>query len=76
VVQSLPEGEHAVAVIRRIGEPVQSDLDVMHRLRRAGVRPGNAVQVTPSDGGVLVGAAREATELELDLAAHVFADKR
>jgi DtxR family Mn-dependent transcriptional regulator len=75
VAQALPEGEHAVAVIRRIGEPVQSDLDVMHRLRRAGVRPGNAVQVTMTEGGVQLGAAREATELDLDLAAHVFADE-
>jgi DtxR family Mn-dependent transcriptional regulator len=75
LVQAVPAGEHAVAVIRRIGEPVQSDLDVMHRLRRAGVRPGNAVQVSPSEGGILVGAAKEATELELELAAHVFADK-
>ncbi len=75
LVHELPEGEHAIAVVRRIGEPVQSDLDVMHRLRRAGVRPGNAVQVTPSEGGILVGAAKEATELELELAAHVFADK-
>jgi DtxR family transcriptional regulator, Mn-dependent transcriptional regulator len=75
LVQSVPSGEHAVAVIRRIGEPVQSDQDVMHRLRRAGVRPGNAIQVSPSEGGVLVGAAKEATELELELAAHVFADK-
>jgi DtxR family Mn-dependent transcriptional regulator len=75
LIQSVPAGEHVVAVIRRIGEPVQSDQDVMHRLRRAGVRPGNAVQVTPSEGGILVGAAKEATELELELAAHVFADK-
>jgi DtxR family transcriptional regulator, Mn-dependent transcriptional regulator len=74
VAQALPEGEHAVAVIRRIGEPVQSDLDVMHRLRRAGVRPGNAVQVSPAEGGVVIGAAREATELDIELAAHVFAD--
>jgi DtxR family Mn-dependent transcriptional regulator len=65
-----------VAIIRRIGEPVQSDLDVMHRLRRAGVRPGNAVQVTPTEGGVLLSAAKESTELDLELAAHVFADKR
>jgi DtxR family Mn-dependent transcriptional regulator len=75
VATTLPEGEHAVAVIRRIGEPVQSDQDVMHRLRRAGVRPGNAVQVSLSEGGVQLGAAREATELDLELAAHVFADE-
>jgi DtxR family transcriptional regulator, Mn-dependent transcriptional regulator len=75
-VQEVPEGEHAIAVIRRIGEPVQSDLEVMHRLRRAGVRPGNAVQVTPTEGGVMLSAAKESTELDLDLAAHVFADQR
>jgi DtxR family transcriptional regulator, Mn-dependent transcriptional regulator len=75
LAHALPAGEHAVAIIRRIGEPVQSDLDVMHRLRRAGVRPGNAVQVTPTEGGVLLSAAKESTELDLELAAHVFADK-
>jgi DtxR family transcriptional regulator, Mn-dependent transcriptional regulator len=75
-VQAVPVGEHAIAVIRRIGEPVQSDLGVMHRLRRAGVRPGNAVQVTPTEGGVLLSAAKESTELDLELAAHVFADQR
>jgi DtxR family Mn-dependent transcriptional regulator len=76
LAQELPAGEHGVAIIRRIGEPVQSDLDVMHRLRRAGVRPGNAVQVSPTEGGVLLGAAKESTELDLELAAHVFADKK
>jgi DtxR family Mn-dependent transcriptional regulator len=75
LAHALPAGEHGVAIIRRIGEPVQSDLDVMHRLRRAGVRPGNAVQLTPTEGGVLLGAAKESTELDLELAAHVFADK-
>jgi DtxR family Mn-dependent transcriptional regulator len=75
LAHALPAGEHGVAIIRRIGEPVQSDLDVMHRLRRAGVRPGNAVQVTPTEGGVLLSAAKESTELDLELAAHVFADK-
>jgi DtxR family Mn-dependent transcriptional regulator len=76
VADSLPDGEHAVVVVRRIGEPVQTDADVMHRLRRVGLRPGAAIQIGPAAGGVLISSGGEATELEPDLAAHVFVEGR
>ncbi len=60
------------AVVRRIGEPVQTDEPLMSRLRRTGVRPGAVVTVVVSAGGVLVGSGGETTELEPDVAAHVF----
>jgi DtxR family Mn-dependent transcriptional regulator len=62
----------ANVVIRRIGEPIQTDEDLMRTLRRAGVRPGATVLVSPMVGGVLVGEGDSAAELGKDIAAHVF----
>jgi DtxR family Mn-dependent transcriptional regulator len=76
IADTLTEGERVVVVIRRIGEPVQTDVGVMHRLRRVGVRPGAAVELTPVGAGILLAAAGESTELEPELASHVFADAR
>ena len=59
-------------VVRRIGEPLQDDVDLMGRLRRAGVTPGAVVVVKSSDGGVLVGSGMEYAELDLATAGHVF----
>ncbi|KQX10609.1 MULTISPECIES: metal-dependent transcriptional regulator [Streptomyces] len=63
-------------VVRRIGEPIQTDAQLMYTLRRAGVQPGSVVSVTESPGGVLVGSSGEAAELDADVAAHVFVAKR
>ena len=76
VADALPDGEHAVVVVRRIGEPVQTDNEVMHRLRRVGLRPGAAIQIALAPGGVLISSGGEATELEPDLAVHVFVEGR
>ncbi|MBS2962517.1 metal-dependent transcriptional regulator [Actinocrinis puniceicyclus] len=76
VVEKLADGEHAVVVVRRIGEPVQTDNEVMHRLRRVGLRPGAALQACAVAGGVQLSSGGEATEVELDLAAHVFVEGR
>jgi DtxR family Mn-dependent transcriptional regulator len=59
-------------VVRRIGEPVQTDPDLMSALRRAGVRPGDVVKVSSSAGGVLVGSGMEYAELDTESAGHVF----
>ncbi|QMU74973.1 metal-dependent transcriptional regulator [Streptacidiphilus sp. PB12-B1b] len=59
-------------VVRRIGEPIQTDAQLMYTLRRAGVQPGAVVSVTSSPGGVLVSSGGEAAELDKDIAAHVF----
>jgi DtxR family Mn-dependent transcriptional regulator len=64
-------------VIRRLGEPLQTDPELMLRLRRAGVRPGSTVRATVSPGGgVLLGSVGETAELDLELAAHVFVTAR
>ncbi len=59
-------------LVRRLGEPIQTDSAVMSALRRAGVRPGEVVKATLSEGGVLIGSGMEYAELSLDHATHVF----
>jgi DtxR family transcriptional regulator, Mn-dependent transcriptional regulator len=64
------EGKNVI--VRRIGEPIQTDAQLMYTLRRAGVQPGAVVSVTSAPGGVLVSSGGEAAELDKDIAAHVF----
>jgi DtxR family Mn-dependent transcriptional regulator len=65
-------------VVRRMGEPVQTDSALLGRLRRAGVRPGAAVQAAPSpqDGLLVLGSGGEETEVTREVASHVFVVKR
>jgi DtxR family Mn-dependent transcriptional regulator len=73
----LQPGEGGTSVVvRRIGEPIQTDAQVMYTLRRAGVQPGGVISVTSSAGGVLVGSGGEAAELAPEIASHVFVAKR
>ena len=58
-------------VVRRIGEPLQDDAELMSRLRRSGVTPGEVVKVRASEGGVLVGSGMEYAELDQATAALV-----
>lgn len=61
-------------VVARLGEPLQTDVDLLARLAAAGVRPGAEVTVEPGDGFVTVGAAGTDTVLDLphEVARHVF----
>jgi DtxR family Mn-dependent transcriptional regulator len=61
-------------VVRRIGEPAQTDLAIMQSMRRAGVRPGESVIARSSAGGVLVGRGGETVELDPEVASHVFVE--
>jgi DtxR family Mn-dependent transcriptional regulator len=73
----LPAGPEGMTVIvRRIGEPIQTDAQLMYTLRRAGVQPGAVVSVTASAGGALIGSGGEAAELSAEVASHVFVAKR
>ena len=69
--------EHAgPAVVRRISEQVQSDADLMLKLRRSGIQPGREVTLAVTDDGVQVtsedGAGSITAELPRWVAAHVF----
>ena len=61
----------AMAVVRRIGEPVQVDVALLGRLAEAGVRPGAEVSVVRDEGTVTVGA-HGVLELPDDVARHIF----
>lgn len=73
VAEVRPEGI-ARTIVRRIGEPVQNDVEAMAGLRRAGVVPGASVRVSRGATGVLVGSAGEYVELDLATAAHLVVD--
>jgi DtxR family Mn-dependent transcriptional regulator len=67
----LPDATTSV-VVRRIGEPIQSDTKLLTRLRRAGFRPNTSVPVGRQNGHVLIGTGARAVELDNAIAAHVF----
>ena len=62
------------AVIARIAEPLQVDVELLTRLADAGVTPGARVTVERSAGVVTVGVEGASTVLDLpsDVARHVF----
>ncbi|TDE36118.1 metal-dependent transcriptional regulator [Actinomadura sp. 6K520] len=70
----------ADAVIRRISEQVQSDSDLMLKLKQIGIQPGREVTLRATDDGVRVISDDEsdgsATELPRDIAEHVFVSRR
>ncbi len=73
---SILAGEPSSVVVRRIGEPIQTDTALMSELRRAGVHPGAVVTASRSPGGILLASAGEATELTREMASHVFVAAR
>ena len=70
-VVSRVAGEHRV-LVRRIGEEMQKDEQVMAALRRVGALPDKVVTVAAGAGGVLVGSGGESAEIDLELASHLF----
>jgi DtxR family Mn-dependent transcriptional regulator len=58
--------------IARISEEVQKDETLMSALRRVGALPDCDVLVAPGPLGVLLGAAGETAELDLEIASHIF----
>ncbi|MBX9245247.1 metal-dependent transcriptional regulator [Actinotalea ferrariae] len=62
------------AVVGRLGEPLQTDTDLLERLSAAGVLPGAEITVERGQGIVTVGAPGADIVLDLpdDVARHVF----
>jgi len=59
-------------VVRRIGEPVQTDTVVMGMLAAAGLRPGSGVSATRRGDTLRVHGDEGAIDLPLSVAQHVF----
>jgi DtxR family Mn-dependent transcriptional regulator len=73
------DGEHVV--VRRISEQIQSDAELMLRLKNIGIQPGREVTLAASDEGVRVtdgdrvsevGDGPPGAEISQEVAAHVF----
>jgi len=66
----------ARVVVRRIGEQIQSDLDLMLKLKRVGIQPGREVILMTGGDGVRVSAGDQAgagsAELAGPVAAQIF----
>jgi DtxR family Mn-dependent transcriptional regulator len=62
------------APIRRLGEPVQFDPELLAQLRQAGVVPGNLVTLSPAGSYVLaqVDGFGDGLELPAEVASHIF----
>jgi DtxR family Mn-dependent transcriptional regulator len=73
-VEAIAPGGPVTATIRRLGEPVQFDPELLAQLRQAGVVPGNTVRITPAGGYVLAEVEGFADGLELphEVASHIF----
>lgn len=67
-------GDGARAVVARIAEPLQVDVELLSRLAEAGVRPGQEIAIERGAGIVTVGAPGSETVLDLpeDVARHIF----
>jgi DtxR family Mn-dependent transcriptional regulator len=67
------------ATVTRITEQVQSDLDLMLKLKRAGIQPGREVLLGAVDGGVRVcdrdGSGGTSADLTAEVASHVFVSR-
>jgi DtxR family Mn-dependent transcriptional regulator len=59
-------------VVRRIGEPVQTDVEVMGRLAETGLRPGSGVSATRRGDTLRVHGEGGSIDLPLSVAQHVF----
>ncbi|MEG8035006.1 ferrous iron transport protein A [Sphingomonas sp. LR61] len=73
------EGTDAVAtgVIRRLGEPVQFEPELLHQLRTAGVMPGRLASVQRAGAYVAVRVEGEDSGIELpvEVAQHVYIER-
>jgi DtxR family Mn-dependent transcriptional regulator len=70
-LSQVPEAAASV-VVRRIGEPIQSDTALLTQLRGAGFRPNAEVPVSRVNGMVRIGIGQQGVELDDATAAHVF----
>ena len=72
LVEAARDGADEVQV-RRLGEPLQVDTDLLGQLSDGGVRPGRTVQVRRVAGGVVVGGdGVEGLDLPDLTASHIF----
>ena len=74
LVLARDQGDPGDAVVARLGEPLQTDVELLQRLAGAGVVPGAAITVDRGAGVVTVGTPGAEVVLDLpdEVARHVF----
>lgn len=71
-------GQPVAVTVRRIGEPLQVDIELLERFEQAGVLPGSRVTVEPGDDGVVTISAPGADtilDLPQDVARHLYVSR-
>ncbi len=72
----LPGSDEQVSVtVRRIGEDLQTDEQIMTALRRVDAYPDKVVKIARGPEGVLMAGGGEVVEIDLEAAAHVFVQR-
>jgi DtxR family Mn-dependent transcriptional regulator len=74
LTEALPDGGRHELLVRRLGEPLQTDPELMGRLSRAGVRPGLRVVAQRAGHDVRVTTALGEVDVPALTAHHVFVD--
>jgi DtxR family Mn-dependent transcriptional regulator len=69
------EGDRVGVTVRRIGEDLQTDEQIMTALRRVDARPDKIVKVARGPEGVLMAGGGEVVEIDLEAASHVFVQR-
>jgi DtxR family Mn-dependent transcriptional regulator len=74
VAAATAAGGSVSGVVARLGEPLQTDVDLLARFAAAGVRPGAQVDIAKDGGLVTIGVPGAETVLDLpqEIARHVF----
>src|ERR1700759_3642691 len=77
IAASADSGETQRVTVTRITEQLQSDMDLMLKLKRAGIQPGREVLLGAVDGGVRVRGENDAdladgVDLPAEIASHMF----
>jgi DtxR family Mn-dependent transcriptional regulator len=70
-----PGGGEVAVLVRRIGEPIQSDLALLGLLSEAGITPGASAKAWPSGGDWVIYGTSE-VPLTAHSAGHVFVEER
>ena len=67
--------EWLTCVVRRIDEPIQTDVDLMRRLHEVGARPGGRVRVQRTAGGCLLMGPDVQVAIDVTAAMHVHVER-
>ncbi|SNS61917.1 iron (metal) dependent repressor, DtxR family [Micrococcales bacterium KH10] len=74
VMSSVPAGETVMHTVKRIGEPLQPDVELLFQFQQAGIAPGKQVEVTKERDRYAIGApeADSVVDLASELVRHIF----